>query len=179
MRPGWHTRAGRVERRNAVPETRTMRVAACTSGRSSGFTLLEMLVVIVLIAVAITAVGITVGKSLQSAQVRAVSSDLAAALRYTRGQAIVKGQSQVISFNTRKRTYKVPGHAVEKLPEGMKFRLRTAAEERINADTWGLRFYPDGSSTGGRITITRGPREWHVNVSWLTGEVSVKEVKRR
>ncbi|MGB8635652.1 MAG: type II secretion system protein GspH, partial [Rhodanobacteraceae bacterium] len=39
------------------------------------------------------------------------------------------------------------------------------------------RFYPDGSSTGGRITVIRGQREWHINVSWLTGEVRTEEVK--
>ncbi len=148
-----------------------------SSRGSSGFTLIEILAVIVLIAIAISAVAVTVGKSLQSAQVNAVSRDLAAALRYTRGQAIVKGSEQVIRFNLRDWSYKVPGKAAQKLPDGMELRIRTAAEEQIDKDIWGLRFYPDGSSTGGRITIIRGPREWHVNVSWLTGEVRVKEVE--
>ncbi len=145
--------------------------------RASGFTLLEMLAVLLLIAIAVTAVSITVAKSLESARVNAVSRDLAAALRYTRGQAIVKGKEQVITFNLKKWTYTPPGKSDTKLPEGMELKIRTAAQEQVDADTWGLRFYPDGSSTGGRLTIIRGQREWHINVSWLTGEVRTKEVR--
>lgn len=140
-----------------------------------GFTLLEMLVVLLLISIAVTAVSMTIARSLESARVNAASRDLAAALRYTRGQAIVKGQEQVIQFNLRNWSYTVPGRPVRTLPKGMELRVRTAAEEQIDDDTWGMRFYPDGASTGGRLTIIRGPREWHINVSWLTGEVRTVE----
>ena len=144
-----------------------------------GFTLLEMMAVLILIAIAVTAVSMTVAKSLESAKVNAVSRDLAAALRHTRGQAIVTGKQQVITFNLRDWTYTVPKRPAKKLPDGMELRVRTAAEEQVDADTWGLRFYPDGSSTGGRITVIRGQRQWQINVSWLTGEVRTKEVKAR
>ncbi len=38
-----------------------------------------------------------------------------------------------------------------------------------------IRFYPDGSSTGGRITVASGERKFLVDVDWLTGRVSIKE----
>ncbi|MGA7296880.1 MAG: GspH/FimT family pseudopilin, partial [Rhodanobacteraceae bacterium] len=145
--------------------------------QARGFTLLEMMAVLILIAIAVTAVSMSVARSLESAHVNAVSRDLAAALRYTRGQAIVKGKEQVITFNLKDWTYQPPHKPAKKLPEGMQLKVRTAAEEQVDADTWGLRFYPDGSSTGGRITVIRGQREWHINVSWLTGEVRTEEVK--
>jgi general secretion pathway protein H len=135
-----------------------------------------MLAVLLLIAIAVTAVSMSVASSLGSARVNAVSRDLVAALRYTRGQAIVKGKEQVILFNLRDWTYTVPEHAAKKLPEGMELRVRTAAEEQVDDDTWGMRFYPDGSSTGGRVTVVRGQREWQIDVSWLTGEVRSHEV---
>jgi general secretion pathway protein H len=135
-----------------------------------------MLAVLLLIAIAVTAVSMSVASSLGSARVNAVSRDLVAALRYTRGQAIVKGKEQVILFNLRDWTYTVPEHAAKKLPEGMELRVRTAAEEQVDEDTWGMRFYPDGSSTGGRVTVVRGQREWQIDVSWLTGEVRSHEV---
>lgn len=150
------------------------------AGRGSpwqrGFTLFEMLAVLVLIVIAVTAVSLSVSSSLKSARVNAVSRDLAAALRYTRGQAIVKDKEQVIKFNLQDWTYTPPNHAPVKLPDGMELKIHTAAEEQIDANTWGLRFYPDGSSTGGRVTVVRGAREWQINVSWLTGEVRTTEV---
>ncbi|HET6632995.1 MAG TPA: GspH/FimT family pseudopilin [Rhodanobacteraceae bacterium] len=146
------------------------------SRHSKGFTLFEMLAVLVLIVIAITAVSLSVSSSLASARVNAVSRDIAAALRYTRGQAIVKGKEQVIQFDLQNWSYKAPNHSPVKLPDGMTLNIRTAAEEQIGDQTWGMRFYPDGSSTGGRVTVVRGGTEWRIDVSWLTGEVTTTEI---
>ena len=57
--------------------------------RATGFTLLEMLAVILLIGVATAAVAFSVTRGLDGARAAAASADLAAALRATRAQAIV------------------------------------------------------------------------------------------
>jgi general secretion pathway protein H len=36
-----------------------------------------------------------------------------------------------------------------------------------------IRFFPDGSATGGRIGLTLGAQQVEVVVDWLTGLVSV------
>src|ERR1700733_12119405 len=69
------------------------RVAAGAK-RARGFTLLEMLAVILLIGIAAAAVSISVTQGLASARINAASSELAGALRATRAQAIVRGQDQ-------------------------------------------------------------------------------------
>ena len=73
------------------------------------FTLLEMLVVIVLVAIAAAAVAVSVTSGLESARIRAASADLAAALRYTRAQAIVHGKSETLTVDVAARTYQAPG----------------------------------------------------------------------
>jgi general secretion pathway protein H len=55
----------------------------------------------------------------------------------------------------------------------MRASITSAAEDAPNEHSGRIRFFPDGSSTGGRITLRAGQRQWHVNVSWLTGEVRV------
>ena len=48
------------------------------------------------------------------------------------------------------------------------------AQYMISDDKVGaIRFYPDGSSTGGRITVASGERKYLVDVDWLTGRVSI------
>jgi general secretion pathway protein H len=59
------------------------------------------------------------------------------------------------------------------LPKGLSISITSAKEDRPNDHTGRIRFFPDGSSTGGRITLQSGKRQWHVNVSWLTGEIRV------
>lgn len=146
------------------------------AARARGFTLLEMLAVILLIGIAAAAVSISVTQGLASARVRAASSELAGALRATRAQAIVHGQEQHFDVDTRANTYHGARSDDVRLPKGLKISITSAKEDQPNDHTGRIRFFPDGSSTGGRITLQSGKREWHVNVSWLTGEVRVVDM---
>jgi len=144
-------------------------------GCSKGFTLIELMAVIVLLALAMTAVTFSFSKSLQSAKIRGASRDLVAALRYTRGQAIVKGKQEVLLLNLDDNSYSAPGKSSVKLPKGMGLRLTTAESELTGGNSGGIRFFPDGSSTGGHISVFQGQREWRVNVAWLTGDIALDE----
>lgn len=132
-----------------------------------------MLVVILLIGITMTAVAISVTQGLASARVRAASGELAGALRATRAQAIVQGQEQHFDVDTRAKTYDGAKRQGVQLPEGLKVSITSAKADRPDDHTGRIRFFPDGGSTGGRITLQSGQRQWHVNVSWLTGEVQV------
>jgi general secretion pathway protein H len=145
---------------------------------SRGFTLLEMLAVILLIGIAAAAVSISVTQGLASARINAASSELVAALRATRAQAIVKGAQQNFDVDTRTLTYRNIKQQNVALPKGLRLSITSAKDDQPNDHTGRIRFFPDGSSTGGRITLTSGKREWHVNVSWLTGEVSVVDTAK-
>lgn len=140
-----------------------------------GFTLVELMAVIVLLAIALTAVTFSFSKSLQSAKVRGASRDLVAALRYTRGQAIVKGKQEVLTLDLNNNSYTAPGKSAVKLPKDMTLGLTTADSEVTGDNVGGIRFFPDGSSTGGHVSVFQGRREWRVNVAWLTGDIALDE----
>lgn len=143
--------------------------------RTRGFTLIELMAVILLLAIAMTIVSMSFSKSLQSARIRAASRDLVAALRYTRGQAIVKGKSQALVLDLDNNSYTAPGKKAVSLPKGMVLRLTTAQTEQTGANRGGIRFFADGSSTGGHIAVLQGQREWRINVAWLTGDIELNE----
>jgi general secretion pathway protein H len=146
-----------------------------TNKRARGFTLIELMAVIVLLGIVLTLVTISFSKSLQAAKVRAASRDLVAALRYTRGQAIVKGKQAVFLLNLDDNSYAAPGKGSVKLPKDMSLRMTTAEIEQTGANSGGIRFFADGSSTGGHISVLQGQREWRINVAWLTGEIELDE----
>jgi general secretion pathway protein H len=146
------------------------------ASRAHGFTLLEMLAVILLIGIAAAAVSVSVTQGLAGARVRAASSELAGALRATRAQAIVRAQEQNFDVDTRANSYRNVKQRDVSLPKGLRVSITSAKEDQPNEHTGRIRFFPDGSSTGGRITLQSGTRQWHVNVSWLTGEVRVVDM---
>lgn len=154
-----------------------MRYRRCQQrpARSRGFTLIELIAVIVLLAIVLAVSTLSLSRSLSSAKVRAASKDLVAALRYTRGQAIVKGKPQALVLNLENNSYLAPGKKSVSLPKDMVMRLTTADTEQTGANSGGIRFFADGSSTGGHISVLMGNREWRINVAWLTGEIELDE----
>ncbi|HET7299208.1 MAG TPA: GspH/FimT family pseudopilin [Oleiagrimonas sp.] len=145
--------------------------------QQAGFTLLEMLAVIILIGIAAAAVAVSVTRGLTAARVRAASSDLAAALRYTRTQAIVHAKPEVLALDVKARSYTAPGKSPHTLPKHMRLSVTSAAEDQRAGHVARIRFFPDGSSTGGHVVLSRGARQWRINVAWLTGAISVQAGK--
>ena len=143
--------------------------------RPRGFTLIEMIAVVVLIAIILTVVSVSFSKSLTTAKVRAASRDLVAALRYTRGQAIVKGEQKVLMLDLEHNSDQAPNRGSVELPKDMKLQLTTAEQELTGENAGGIRFFPDGSSTGGNIAVLMGERVWRINVAWLTGEITLDQ----
>lgn len=143
--------------------------------RTRGFTLVEVIAVVALIALAATVVAVSVGGGLSGARVRAASKDLTAALRYTRGQAIVEREQKTLLLDLENRSYTAPDREPVELPQGMEIRLVTARQELEGEGAGRIRFFPDGSSSGGRITLVRGEAEWQIEVEWLTGKVVLRD----
>ena len=73
--------------------------------------------------------------------------------------------------------YRVGAGAERRLPANLAIGLLTVVGESRGAGIGDIRFNPDGSSTGGRITIADGQRRIAVAVDWLTGRVSVADIR--
>jgi general secretion pathway protein H len=141
----------------------------------SGFTLLEIIVVMVMIAVILGFFSSSMMASLKKAELRAVSKNLVSAIRYTRGQAVVKHTQKTITFNVEKKTYKAPRKKLVTIPEEIEIYIYTAESEIPDESTGSIRFFSDGSSTGGWIKLVQGEKIWKINVNWLTGEIAMVE----
>ena len=143
---------------------------------TGGFTLVEMLVVLVIVAMMMTLVGTSISRNISGAEMRVAARKVAAGLRYTRTQAIMKKTEQVFLLDTDALTYQAAEREPDTLPEGMKVELNTARSELTSESAGGIRFYPDGGSTGGNVRLEANGRIYKVNVAWLTGEASVERL---
>ena len=148
-----------------------------TCGRNRGFTLVELMVVMVIIALVMGLVATSMSRSISSAEARAASRQLVASIRYTRARAIIDKQEQVFQVNTENRSYQAPGREEVTLPEGVDVTITTARSEVTSEAVSGIRFFPDGGSTGGHIELTVNDREYRVNVAWLTGEARLERTE--
>ncbi len=142
-----------------------------------GFSLLELLVVLVLIALMMALVGTSISRSVSNAELRSASRGLLAALRYTQTHAIVSHQEQILTIDMENLSYQPPDRELVKFPEGIEVSMVTAQSELLSDRVGGIRFFPDGGSTGGQITVHVQNRQYEINIAWLTGEVHMAKLE--
>jgi len=143
--------------------------------RGGGFTLVELLAVLVIGAL-IYAVMLGVpmrGSSM--ADLKAAARSLASGLRQAQTTAMSTRRDALLTLDVEAREFEVTGSAARALPRGLELKLFTAQAEVSSESRGSIRFYPDGSSTGGRITVASGERKFLVDVDWLTGRVSIAD----
>lgn len=142
--------------------------------REGGFTLVEVLVVMIIIALVLGLVATSLSRSISGAEARESARNMVAALRYTRTQAILQKSEQRFTVYIDDRAYAAPGRERVVLPEGVEMELTTAASEVVEDNVGGIRFFPDGGSTGGRVDLNVNGRDYVVHVAWLTGEARLE-----
>ena len=169
--------------------------------RAAGFTLIEALVVMALMATAFALFAGALVGALPGQQLRDATNRLAAEMRATRARAVATGVDQSFVIDTQARTWSSGAssdlaEALASLPGGkpgattgvrrrggfddaLVLGATVAREEQPGPGIAAIRFFADGSSTGGRVVVRRGDAAWRVDVNWLTGAVRVERGEGR
>ncbi len=140
-----------------------------------GFTLLELVIVLFITVLGFSVIGFNLSSGNEASKLKAAARDLASALRYARGQALISHQEATVTIDLANNTYTVNQRdKVYVMPEEIDVTLVTA-ENELSQGLAGVRFFPDGSSTGGRITLEWGNAGWRIDINWLTGQIELEE----
>ena len=144
---------------------------------SAGFTLIEILVTLAILSLALALI---VGQRppwSSTMGVRAAAAQIAAGLREARSEALAQNRPMSFDIDIAQHRFRVGSGPIRSLPGELNLELLTVSGERRNAHTGGIQFNPDGSSTGGRISIADGRLAIAVGVDWLTGRVSIADAR--
>ncbi len=143
---------------------------------SNGFTLLELMVVLIIAVSMVALVPPLLSGLAKSSELKGAARQLAAALRSARNEAVTKQHEGTLSLDLERRRFQVTGSEREfSLPEAISIKLLTAQSELLGGSSGSIRFFPDGSSTGGHITVANERLAYTVNVDWLTGRITIQE----
>jgi general secretion pathway protein H len=152
-----------------------MRTSVSDRSRAErGVTLLELLIVIAVVALAYAAVGNLLRAPSPARDADHAAFTAANVLRVARAQAIASGRAVAVVIDPADRRVEVAGSTrVRRLGDGVTLTARVAREASADGAARIL-FYPDGTSTGGRLTLAVGEAQRQIVVNWLTGNVYIE-----
>lgn len=153
---------------------KTHRSGAPAGRFARGVTLLELLVVLMIMALVAGLMMPMFGPGVSTAELKTAAREVAAGLRLARTEAVAKRREALVTLDLAQRTFRVDGEQrVHPLPRNIELKLFTAQADLVSESVGAIRFFPDGGSTGGRVTLAAGERKFDVDVDWLTGRVTI------
>lgn len=140
-----------------------------------GITILEVLMVLTILSLSLIIIGPNLKSPLRNASYEGKVEKLVFDISNTRNQSIRKNTETVFYFDSKDKQYWSSIQTTKtKLSNEIDIDLIAADSEYLNFETAGIRFYPDGSSTGGSITFRKDNKTHIISVDWLTGHVDTK-----
>jgi general secretion pathway protein H len=168
----------------------------------TGFTLLELLVVLIIVSIAAVVVGIRIGGGMSTVQLRTAAKKVSAALRYARSEAASAEVRYVADFDfennqmgiypderastsqegrevydpEREEGEGMGGVRTYRLPDGVMLEKCIRGEDEFDSGSFEILFLPTGSSTGGEVLLSiEGGLRYRILVDLITGAVELKE----
>lgn len=143
------------------------------AGSNAGFTLMEMLAVLLIIALAAAAVSSLYRAPSDASQVKTAALLTASHLRDLRSSAMTTGTETTAQIDTANRILSFgPRVAPIQLSSAVELEVTSADSERRSDFLSGIRFFPNGGSTGGAILFKSRGAAYELRINWLTGRVS-------
>jgi len=139
-----------------------------------GVTLLELLIVLSIMAVLAALVVPRFTGGVSASELKGATREIAAGLRLARSEALATRKETRLMLDLEQRSFRVePDTRTHALPKQIELKLFTAQSDLVSDKVGAIRFFPDGGSNGGRVTLAAGERKFNVDIDWLTGRVAI------
>ncbi len=120
-------------------------------------------------------IGLNISSGGDATRLQSAARDLVSALRFAKGEALISHRETTVALDLNENTYTVSERdKVYSLPETVELTVVTAQEELNGEGLASIRFFPDGSSTGGRIKLELNGALWQIDINWLTGQIDIE-----
>ena len=140
-----------------------------------GFTLLEMIAVLAIVALATGLVMPRLSAMRQNLQVKSAAVQLVSGLKITRAAAMRSNDDHALIIDTQRRRYWADG-AVKRqaLPRDVSLAFEAQDNAVGAAGNISFLFRPDGTASGGKIKLGSGRQGAVISVDWLTGNIALR-----
>ncbi len=156
--------------------------------KNKGFTLIELILVLLIIGLGTAFIVPTVANSLVNLKLKAATRRLSTVLRYARSRAISSKETMYVVIDIDNASYATqvpnPEASAEELPgsiafpKNIRFKEVRVGEEVQTSGKIQLLFYPKGNTSGGEIVLenNRG-RMYKITIDPILGKVKITSLE--
>ncbi len=138
-------------------------------GGKEGFTLVELLIVLILVGLLSSVVAVSVSSGLLKSKEWRFVEDFKGQLKRARSYAIGNGRAVNFVIDGTKRKFGIKGKKLSDIPKTIEVSADGIVE--FGNGLYGVTFYPDGSSSGGEIDLSwdQGRKDkFEIGVIWAS-----------
>ena len=138
---------------------------------SAGFSLLELRAVLAVIALSIGLIAPAISTQMPGLQLRAQARKVAHVLQIAQEDAVVKHRAVSVTFDLAAPAVLLDGAPALAIDPKIAIKVTAALGAVTQNGNPSFLFFPDGTTTGGRIALSRRGHRILIDANWLTGNV--------
>ena len=162
--------------------------------RDKGFSLIELIVVMILLSLTGALVVPSLSRFSKGVELKGAVKRVAAILRFSRSEAVNQGRVYQVVFDADMRQVRVqpvvaeekkaegepapekPSEKVYSMPPNVQIKEVKVEEPEFPSELPTIEFYPNGGSNGGSVLLDGGDgKVFKITVFFLTGEVRIEQ----
>lgn len=140
-----------------------------------GFTLLELIIVMVVIVLILGMSTVFFANALPSAKLNSVTREIAATFRQARSLAQNRGEGQILIVDLDGKTFGMADHRAKAIPGEITMRIVDPLEGTIEKGKYSFIFYSTGGIEGGSLLLSYKSRTVTIEPDPVVGSLVVKQ----
>jgi prepilin-type N-terminal cleavage/methylation domain-containing protein len=143
--------------------------------KNSGFTLLELMIVLFLISLIMGMAGVFFANTLPSNKFNATVREIVASIRYARSLAQVNGENETLTIDLDSKKYALLGRGEKPIPPEVNIKVVDPLSGDVTTGRYQLLFPSFGGAEGGTIVLWDKKRVASISLDPVVGSVVVKQ----
>ena len=142
--------------------------------KNSGFTLLELIIVIFLITLVLGMSTLFFANLLPSNRFNATVRNISSAMKHSRSLAQIQGKPQTFTIDLDAKKYSIEGRGAKEIPNDMNIKVIDPISGDLTTGQYHFVMHPAGNIEGGTIVVWNAKKTVSIQLDPIVGAVVIK-----